>query len=71
MHKRGQAHLRILSTKCVYKLSIYKYLIYMYKWDVALNHQQFSYAINQTKPNDYPVQSAGAVEYCDCFSAEE
>ena len=38
LQKRAQAHIRILSTKCVNKS--YIYLIYMYKVDLALNNLQ-------------------------------
>ena len=39
MCKKEQVHLRMLSTKCVYKS--YIYLIYMYKVDLALNNLQW------------------------------
>ena len=39
--KRAQAHLQMISTKCVYGSYIYIYLIYMYKQDLALNNLQW------------------------------
>ena len=46
--KRVQAHLRMLSTKFVYKP--YRDLIYMYKGDLALNNPQWLIC-HKTKPN--------------------
>ncbi len=45
------------------------YLIYMDEKDLALNDQQWWYAIKSNQTNLF-AQSAGAVEYTDCFSAE-
>ena len=48
MHKRAQAYLRILFTKCVYQS--YKYSLSMYKQDLAINNQQWLIC-NKTQPN--------------------
>ena len=47
--KKSQAHLRMVTTKCAYKLYIYIY-IYMYKEDLALNNLQWLIC-HKNKPN--------------------
>ena len=57
VQKRALAHLRMLSTKCVYKS--YMYLIYMCTQDLALNNLQWlichKIKPNQTKPNPWDI----------------
>ena len=52
---------------------IWNRTIYLYKMDLALDNQQSWYAIKPKQTNkqiSLVAQSAGAVEYTHCYSAE-